>query len=549
MSAGSNLFCWIPSTKKGTDGMTERTAGDIPLTRNGGPFIDGPVVVSSWRDGAGWPVEYVSPNVERLFGYSPDELYDADPPYAELVHDDDLERVMQEVERNSDRTTERFRHDPYRVVTKDGAVRWVLDYTRILRDDGEIYGYMGYVVDITEWKARIEYVDALNATIRSLQQALIDADSRAEINEGVCDALAELDGFAGAWIGTVDFVSEEIVPVARSGIEASYIDTISLSPDADVPALAARVALDRVTGGEHRIPGPDGDETWHDAALSRGYRSVFTVPIRHRELVHGALTVYGTEPDTFNPRIRETLLELGTLVGYAITAVERRNALYGDGSRELVLEVAIDDDDPLRVLSNRLSSIVEVWSLSQRNGDTQRLYCLIPDADTEAVLEAAEGVSDIRSIEPLSDRDPIYGLVVSQACNASKTTVLGASLRSMSVSETACELVVSVRRGRDLRRFLGQARDLFGDATLKAERESAPSERMPWESLLAETLTDRQRDVLKAAYHAGYFDENRKRTGGEIAESLGIAQPTFSRHLRAAQRNLLETIWEHPDDG
>ena len=119
----------------------------------------------------------------------------------------------------------------------------------------------------------------------------------------------------------------------------------------------------------------------------------------------------------------------------------------------------------------------------------------------------------------------------------------------MSVSETACELVVSVRRGRDLRRFLGQARDLFGDATLKAERESAPSERMPWESLLAETLTDRQRDVLKAAYHAGYFDENRKRTGGEIAESLGIAQPTFSRHLRAAQRNLLETIWEHPDDG
>ena len=529
--------------------MTEQTDGKMSPNENTEPFTDGPVVVFTWRDETGWPVEYVSPNVERLFGYSPDELYAADPPYAELVHDDDLERVIREVEQNSDRATERFHHEPYRVVTKGGAVRWVLDYTRILRDDGEIYGYTGYLVDITEWKARIEYVDALNATIRSLHRALIDADSRTGINEGVCDALADLDAFAGAWIGTVDFPSEEIVPAARSGIEASYLDAISLSPNADTPALAARVALDRVTDGKHRIPDPDGEEAWHAAALSRGYRSVFTVPIRHRELVHGALSVYGTDPDTFDPRIREILLELGTLVGYATTAVERRNALYGDGGRELVLDVAIDDDDPLRVLACRLSSTVEVWSLSQRDGDESRLYCLIPDVEPEAVLAAAERVPEISSVEPLSEGNPIYGLVVPEGCNASKTTVLGASLRSMSVSGDACELVVSVRRDRDLRRFLGQARDLFGDATLKAEREAAPSERMPWESLLAETLTDRQRDILKAAYHAGYFDEDRKRTGGEIAHSLGIAQPTFSRHLRAAQRNLLASVWDRPEDG
>jgi predicted DNA binding protein len=65
--------------------------------------------------------------------------------------------------------------------------------------------------------------------------------------------------------------------------------------------------------------------------------------------------------------------------------------------------------------------------------------------------------------------------------------------------------------------------------------------------LLAETLTDRQRQVLKAAYYAGYFDEDRKRTGGEIADALGIAQPTFSKHLRTAQRNVFETIWDRPD--
>jgi PAS domain S-box-containing protein len=514
---------------------------------DGEPFIDGPVVVFNWRNEDCWPVEYVSPNVERLLGYSPAELYDADPPYAELIHDGDLQRVMREVERNSDGTTERFHHEPYRMVTKGGDVRWVLDYTRIVRDDGEIIGYTGYIVDITERKTQIEYVDTLNATIRSLHRVLIDADSRSEINEGVTDALAGLEGFEGAWIGAVDFASNGIVPVTRSGIEASYLDSISFSPDADSPASAARVALDRTADGEHRRPDPDGEADWHAAALSRGYRSIFTVPIRHQELVYGALSVYATEPEAFDSRTREILLELGTLVGYAITAVERRNALHGDGSRELVIGVRIDDEGPLRSLARRLSGEIEVRSVSRRTGDALRLYCLVPNTDPETVLEAAEAVPGIGSIELLSeDGTPIYGLVTRGACGVFRATVLGAGLRSVTVSERSCELVFSVRRGRDRRRFLGQVRELFGGVELKAERDAAPSDRMPWEALLAETLTDRQRDVLKSAYYAGYFDESRKRTGGEIADSLGIAQPTFSRHLRAAQRNLLSAIWDRP---
>lgn len=512
-------------------------------------FVEGPVVVFTWRNEPGWPVEYVSPNVERLLGYSPAQLYDADPPYAGLIYDDDLERVIDEVETNSDRSTDRFHHEPYRMVTKAGDVRWVLDYTRILREDGRIVGYTGYVVDVTERKKQVEYVNELNATIRSLNRALIDADSREEVNENVCGALTALDGIAGAWIGTVDFFSDEIVPVARSGVEPSYLDAISLSADIDTPAPAARVALERLIDGKHCVPEQESDESRNVAALASGYRSMFTVPIRHRDLVHGALTVYGTEADTFDHRIREILLELGTLVGGAITAVERRNALHGDGGRDLVLEVPADDCDPLRLLATRLASTVEVRSVNRRNGDTPLLYCLIPGTDPETVLEAAEDVSGVRSIDPLSgDGTPIYEIITSEACLAARITALGASLRSMRVTQRACELAVSVRRERDQRQFVGQVRELFGGAELKAERTGTPPERIPWAMLLAETLTNRQRDVLKAAYHAGYFDETRKRSGGEIADALGIAQPTFSKHLRAAQRNLLAAVWDRAMD-
>ncbi len=525
--------------------MTEWLGGSVGSE---GLFSDGPVVVFTWRNEPGWPVEYVSPNIERLFGYSPEELYETDPSYAEIVHEGDLERVIEEVKTNSDGTTERFHHEPYRIVTRDGDARWVLDYTRIIREDGEIVGYAGYVVDITERRAQIEYVNALNATIRSLHRALIDADSRQEIYDHVCAALSGLEAFAGVWIGTVDFTSDGIVPVARSGIEQSYLDTISLSADADTPALAVQMAFDRLTDGVHAVANPEGAEICNETALSRGYRSVFTVPIEHRELRYGALTVYGTETDTFDDRIREILAELGTLIGYAVTALERRNALHGAGGRDLVLEVAVGTDDPLRSLAERLSGTVEVRSVSRRTDDTPLLYCLIPDVDPETVLEAAEDVPGIESIDHLAESGiPIYLVTLTAECAVVRTGTLGVSFRSMRLSAESCELVVAVRQGRDQRQFIGEVRELFGRAELKAERDAAPTDGMPWAALLTETLTERQRDVLKAAYHAGYFDENRKRTGGEIAESLGMAQPTFSRHMRAAQRNLLSAIWDCPN--
>ncbi len=519
-------------------------------TETEGRFGDGPVVVFTWRNEPGWPVEYVSPNIERLFEYSPKELYEADPSYAEIVHEDDLDRVIEEVKKNSEGTTERFHHEPYRIVTRGGDVRWVLDYTRIIREDGEILGYTGYVVDITERKTQIEYVNALNATIRSLHRALIDAESREEIYEDVCAALAGLEWFAGVWIGTTDFDSDEIVPVARSGVQRSYLEEISLSAGGEAPALAARMAFNRLDEGIHTVPDPEGTERWHEAALSRRYRSVLTVPIKHRELRYGALTVYGAETDTFDDRIREILTELGTLVGYAVTAVERRNALHGAGGRELVLEVAIDTNDPLRLLAERLGGTVDVRSVSQRTGGTPLLYCLIHDVDPETVLETAGDVPGIGSIDRLSEAAaPIYLIAPTVDCAVSRAATLGVSFRSMRLAADSCELVVAIRRERNRRQFLEEVRELFGEAELRAERDATPTEGMPWTTLLAETLTDRQQDVLKTAYHAGYFDKKRKRTGSEIAESLGMAQPTFSRHIRAAQRNLLSAIWDCPKDG
>ena len=55
-------------------------------------------------------------------------------------------------------------------------------------------------------------------------------------------------------------------------------------------------------------------------------------------------------------------------------------------------------------------------------------------------------------------------------------------------------------------------------------------------------LTERQREVLTAAYEAGYFEHPKGANAGEVAASLGIDRSTFSEHVAAAQRKLLSTL-------
>jgi len=57
------------------------------------------------------------------------------------------------------------------------------------------------------------------------------------------------------------------------------------------------------------------------------------------------------------------------------------------------------------------------------------------------------------------------------------------------------------------------------------------------------SLTDRQRETLRMAFHAGYFDWPRNASADAVAEELGIVQSTFSQHLRTAERKLLAELF------
>lgn len=111
-----------------------------------------PAVPILWRADEGWPVVFVTDNI-RQFGYSAKDLIDEGFRYFQIIHPDDLTRISNEIEAYSSLTDcEKFEQE-YRILTKDGEVRWLDGRTWIRRDEkGDITHYQGIILDITPRK-------------------------------------------------------------------------------------------------------------------------------------------------------------------------------------------------------------------------------------------------------------------------------------------------------------------------------------------------------------------------------------------------------------
>ncbi|MGD2272244.1 MAG: PAS domain S-box protein, partial [Desulfobacterales bacterium] len=131
-----------------------------------------PAVVFLWKNQKGWPVEFVSDNVEALFGYTSEEFISGAFPYSETVHPDDLDRVAEDfASYSAAKGKKRFSHIPYRIVRKDGEVKWVDNRTYVRGDDyGNITHYQGIVLDVTASREAEEALKESEEKFRNLAE-------------------------------------------------------------------------------------------------------------------------------------------------------------------------------------------------------------------------------------------------------------------------------------------------------------------------------------------------------------------------------------------
>ena len=247
--------------------VTERKRAQQQLEEERDMFAAGPAVVFRWKPdaAAGWPVEYVSENVEDVFGYTPEALESGDVTYTDLLLDEGRDRLAREVEGNADETTDRFSHDPYRVRTRDGDVRWVKDTTKVVRDEaGDVAYCLGYLVDITERKERERELGWYETVVETIDDGIYVTDDEGRftmVNEAYAGMLGrdrkELLGEHASLV-----VDEEVVESARETETAMRegeaddpvveAETETASGDR-LPAEATFAMIPSADGGEQRV--------------------------------------------------------------------------------------------------------------------------------------------------------------------------------------------------------------------------------------------------------------------------------------------------------
>jgi PAS domain S-box-containing protein len=130
-----------------------------------------PAVALVWGASEGWPVEFVTKNIEQ-FDYPAGGI--TGRKFTEIMHPDDLDRVVEEVEQYKASGVTTFGVQ-YRIVTKRSDIRWVDGRAWIQRDArGNVTHYYGVLLDITERKQAEERVEQERQKLESILDAMRD---------------------------------------------------------------------------------------------------------------------------------------------------------------------------------------------------------------------------------------------------------------------------------------------------------------------------------------------------------------------------------------
>jgi diguanylate cyclase (GGDEF)-like protein/PAS domain S-box-containing protein len=304
-----------------------------------------PAIVYSCEMGERGRWRYVSPQVQEILGYSPEEWM-ADPGlWAERLHPDDRERALEQETRKTSGEGGGGPPIDYRMITRDGAVVWILDEA-VLEPDGEgTQVWHGVLYDITERKIaeqELRRAAAQQAAVARLGRYALQDGDPGRLAKQTVPLMTEIDGVEAACVWEAGREGRRLH--LRAGLEEGSGGTERRASAArDSHAGAA------LESGLHVIVDDWSSErrfSMPPALRVLGVRSSLAVPIAGKERPYGVLDVHSTEPSRFTPQDVHFAQASANVLA---DALERHSA--DEALRHRVLH------DSLTGLPNRLSFV------------------------------------------------------------------------------------------------------------------------------------------------------------------------------------------------
>ncbi|QLD87820.1 GAF domain-containing protein [Natronomonas salina] len=497
-------------------------------------------------------ISYVTPSVEYVLGYDQDEMVDEDA--FEYIHPEDAEEAKSEFEKTVTdpgyRASAEFRF-------RDADDDWVVLHARgrNLMSDPSIEGVVVYTHDITDLKEyerqleqqreRLEALNQLNGVVQGITEAVIEQSTREEIEQVACERLAASDSYEFAWIG--ERSGSDVTVRASAGVDG-YLDEVDISTNPEDETSKGPTGKALQTGEIQTtldIRSDPSYEPWRETADEYGFQSSAAVPIRHEDTIYGVLNIYADRPDAFRGEERTVIDHLGEIVGHAIVAAERKQALMSDAVVEL--EIGIPDvfragegglaEDPIRI--ERAVPVTD---------DEFLLYGTTSEAAVEKMVAYAEqepGWEEVTTVSETPD-GVRFELRLSEPPVLSVVASVGGSVEEAVIEGGDYRLTIHLPQGTDVQGVLNRIQETYPQANALARRQVTRSDDPARRLTRAwmDDLTDRQRTALEAAYFSGIFEWPRHSSGEEVAESLGVSSPTFHQHVRAAEKKIFGALLE-----
>ena len=508
------------------------------------------------------PMVYVNESYTEMTGYDRPEALGRNCRFLQgFESDPDTVAAMREaVETESPVSVELVNY------RKDGSSFWNrVDIAPVHGEDGDVTHFVGFQTDITARKRaeaaaqryaaeasreseRLEHLlDRTEGILQDVTSVLVGAETRGEIESGVCDRLVETGPYVAAWVGETAVTSGVIVPRARAGAAAEAFPSLAIeSAGPDTADPTARAAATRevqfVRGGAGRELHPDVD------GLPESLRAMAAVPLAHRETLYGVLNVYVDDPETLDEGEEAVLSLLGRAVGAAISASESRRVLLGSDVVELEVGIADPSVEFLALAAGERCRVVYEGSVARDDGSVIVFVTVDPDGKgIEAAADTLDAVDRIDRVTGHGERG-LYELHCPDGTLVTRIAEAGGRIRRLEADGDAVELVVEVADRPTARSLFTALREAYREVELlgSRERERPPSTRGGFRESLSDRLTERQETALRTAYLAGFFEWPHAVTGDELAATMGVSRSTFHQHLRAAERKLVEAVYEDP---
>jgi len=206
-------------------------------------------------------------------------------------------------------------------------------------------------------ESRVQELNRLLRAIREVNKLIVRERDPQQLLAETCALLVKTRGYALAWIGLTQPDSKRMVPAARAGQQAGYLDDVSVTWD-ETPAgqgpvgaaiRARRPCLCLDTATDPRFA------PWRGPALAWGLASLAAVPMVQGGRVFGALAVYANRPVAFHEEEVALLDEVAADLAFALESIEheteRRQA-----------------EERLRLLNTALESAANAIAITDREG-------------------------------------------------------------------------------------------------------------------------------------------------------------------------------------